>query len=468
MRDTYAKITFRLLLASFLAFVLVGCGGGSGSPGSDPKSLTLSTEAAELPADGGSSTLVTAYVTDSAQRPVEETTAVTFRTTLGVFGNGKTEQRVRTVDDTGVTTVSLITGTTSGTAEVTASVGDMTQRVEVVFYDPHKVGSISLRTGAASIIADGSSQVAVIATVLDADENPEPGKTVAFSTTLGVFFEENPIPGAGENRHTEAVTDVDGEARVILISGTAIGTAEILASVEGLNASASVLFTAGEPFTIALRAAPSTVKPGGETDIIARIFDLYGNPIAGETVVFSDLVNLSGGGLEATTADTNVNGEARVTYTAGSEAGVDTLQAAMASDSSMKATTPVEVDPDAIVIGGIEVTAGSSTLVADGTSKVKIRATVTDIDGKPAIGKEVTFTSRAGLLNPDTDDTSDLGLAEVYLQASTFAGPVIVEGECDGFIDSVTVTFIPGEADHIILYAFPNVVPPNGATFGNA
>jgi protocatechuate 3,4-dioxygenase beta subunit len=399
---------------------------------------------------------------DSTGTPVYEQTSVVFRTNLGTFRNGSTEYKIKTADDSGSVLVQLISGTASGTAEVWAESNKVKQKIEVKFFDPHKVGTIALRTGSASITADGMSQVSITATVTDAKGNPEDNATVKFNTSLGYFMVANPLPGITE-KTTTAVTDVDGEATVMLVSSTNIGTATILASLNGLNATTSVIFTAGEAKTISLRAAPSVIRPNGASNLFATLQDINGNPVEGKSVVFSQLVNVSEGTINPLSDTTDVNGEAQAIYTAGKDPGENIIQAALSSDLSLKATKAIVVDPGAIVVGSISLTAGATSLVADGLGKVKIRASVLDIDGAEAVGKTVNFTTTAGLVIPASGKTSDLGLAETMLQATTIAGPVTVRAECDGFIAEVKVELIPGPADHILMYAFPNVVPPNGA-----
>ncbi|MDO9264443.1 MAG: invasin domain 3-containing protein, partial [Desulfosalsimonadaceae bacterium] len=456
-----------MMFISFLAFIFMGCGesgtpGGASGPGVTA-SISLNAGDISLPADGVSSTPITAVLSDSVGAAVTQQTSVVFRTNLGTFRNGAKEYKTNTADATGRVIVQLTAEETPGNAEVWAESNNVKQKIEVKFFDPHKVGTISLRTGSSSITADGSSQVAVIATVNDALGNPEPGAEVNFKTTLGQFYEENPLFPGTLNRNTTAITDVDGEAVVMLISGKTIGTATILASLDGLNTTASVVFTAGEPETISLRAAPATIRPNGTTNLFAKLRDINGNPVQGKTIVFSEFINASGGTLNSLSNTTNVNGEAQVTYTAGKDPGADIIQAAMSSNLDINATTTIVVDPGAIVIGGITVTTGSATLVADGKGKVKIRALVTDIDGEPASGKTVNFAATAGTLSSASATTSEFGLAEITLQATTISGPATVYAECDGFIGDVSVEFIPGPADHLIMYAFPDVVPPNGA-----
>ncbi len=466
MKDVHAKMTFRLILISFLALMLIGCG-ESGSPGGDSgpgvtASINLTAADVSLPADGLTSTTITAALADSGNEPVYEMTSVVFQTTRGTFRNGAKEYKVETADESGTVTVTLIADGVPGTAEVTAKSNNITQKTEVKFFDPTKVGTITLRTGSESITADGESRVAIVATVTDALGNPEEGASVKFKTSLGRFPESNPLPGI-INRTETVVTDVDGEATVMLISGKTIGTATILASVDGLNAETTVTLTADVPHEISLRAAPSTVKPGGSTNLYAALTDVNGNPVANASVVFSQTVNASEGTIDTQSALTDVNGIAQITYAAGEEPGTDMIQAAWAGDLGMNTETTIAVDPDAVVINSITVSSGSPTLVADGKSQVKIRALVTDIDGTPAIGKIVHFTKTAGTLSDDEIITDSEGRAEIMLQSSTIAGPVTVRAACDGFIGEAALEFVPGPAHHIILYAFPDTVPPGGA-----
>lgn len=464
MRHRYAKITC-LILISFLALFGAGCGesgtpGGAAGPGITA-SISLSADLDSMPADGVTSTTITAILKDSANEPVNERTSVVFRTTRGTFRNGSQEYKVRLSDDSGSILVTLIADSASGTAEVSVEANSISQKIEVKFFDPSKIGAITLRTGAESITADGKSQVAVIATVRDNLGNPEEGATVTFKTSLGQFVEANPLPGI-TNRTTTADTDVDGEAAVMLVSGRTIGTAAILASINGLNTTATVTFTADQPHTITLRAAPSTIKPNGTSTLFARLLDINGNPVANQNVVFSQTVNETEGTLNVLTASTNVNGEVQSTYIGGDDEGTDILQAALFSNLDMKAQTSVTVDPGAIVIAGIDVTTGAPSIVADGKTKVNIRATVTDVDGSPAGGKTVTFTTTAGTIPATAKTDDEYGIANVMLQSSTIAGPVTIRAECDGFIDEAVVQFVPGPAHHIIMYAFPDTVPPKG------
>ena len=228
-----AKMTFRIILISFLALILIGCG-ESGTPGGSSgigitSSITLSSGDTELPADGVSSTTISVSMQDSAGSAVNEMTSVVLKTNLGTFRNGSAEYKIKTIDESGSVSAQLIAPLTTGTAEVTAASNGVTQKVEVKFVDPEKVGTISLTTGSGSITADGTSRVSIIATLYNADGDEIEGAAVKFKTSIGEFVEANLLPGYDDNRVATAFTDVDGDAAVMLISGKTIGTATILA-----------------------------------------------------------------------------------------------------------------------------------------------------------------------------------------------------------------------------------------------
>jgi len=320
-RRPFVKKGLVFLLPFFILF-FAAC---SDQYDSDTASITLIAEPTELVADGNSATQIRAEILDAAGEPVYEDTRIVFRTNLGTFKNGKQVYSARTPNDEGVKVVSLNTGTTPGTANVSAESKGARQGVNIRFLDPGKVGSIELNADNDTITADGKSSTMIRATVRGPGEDeddpfdgePVEGVIVTFTTTLGEFGEGN--------QEIQAVTDVDGDAAVELISVKTLGTAEVAASAIGMRAAAAVDFVAGKPESMNLRAAPSTIRPGGNTEIIARVIDVNDNPVEGEEVVFEVMKNESTGDLDDLTAITDVNGEARVGYTAGGNAGTDQI-----------------------------------------------------------------------------------------------------------------------------------------------
>ena len=120
-----ATITAESNNVTQLVTVTIVSGGGTAL-------ITLEAEPECIAPDGFSSSTITATLYDSSGDEVPVGTYVTFTTNLGSFPGG-TSAYGWTSDDTGVVTVSLIAGTTSGRATVTATSNNVTQSVVVSF-----------------------------------------------------------------------------------------------------------------------------------------------------------------------------------------------------------------------------------------------------------------------------------------------------------------------------------------------
>lgn len=316
------------------------------------------------------------------------------------------------------------------------------------------VGEITLTIGASSIVADGSSSVAVRATVKNTEGSTLVAVPVSFSTTYGSLSS------------LAAHTNAHGIAEVLLTSSTSIGTAVVRASTGGFEGSASVEFTADAPASVAgvvLTAAPSTVNPGGTSTLTGRVTDSNGNAVAGETLVFDITTNTSGASLASVSATTNVNGSATVQYTAGNAAGVDTVRCRALSNNTA-GTTLITVDATAQVVGSLTLTTGASSIVADGSSSVAVRGEVTSTGGIALSGVTVTFSTTLGTLSASSATTNASGIAEVTLTAGTVTGTPVITAAASGFEQTATVQFAAGPPAQVVVTAAPSTVNAGGTS----
>ena len=131
------KQFLRYLLTSIFLLccfsLLISCGSGDDDEVPPVGSITLCATQESIPADGYSSVAITATLTDSLGAPVEQGTSVVFSTTLGSFSNGSTSMTVITPDTSGAVTISLMSGRTPGSAQVTVSGSGVTQRIYIKF-----------------------------------------------------------------------------------------------------------------------------------------------------------------------------------------------------------------------------------------------------------------------------------------------------------------------------------------------
>ena len=298
-RHIRAIITSAIAISLF-AF-LTACGGG-GDDGSGPlatATITLEADPTSLPADGNSSSTITATIADSSGNPVHTGTEVNFSTTLGRFPNGSTSFKTTTPppfgpdgrpdpsgSPTGKVSVSLTTGTTSGSAKVIVNSKGVSQTIYITFLG--NTAAITLAADPPSIAADGASSSKITATLTDSLGNPvNPGTSVTFSTTLGEF--------SNQTKTIEASTiDDTGVVSVSLTSGTTAGTAIVTATSDGVTQKVSVVFTGGwggAPYGSHLGLNPEIkniaglVYDGLEDTMIMRVTDRFFNTVPDGTTV---------------------------------------------------------------------------------------------------------------------------------------------------------------------------------------
>lgn len=303
-----------------------------------------------------------------------------------------------------------------------------------------------------SIVADGQSTSLLTATLTDTTG-------VAIDST-DLKFETN----AGSLTAATTSTGSNGQAITRLKAGISLGRATVTVRepVSGLSASVNVIFTAGSAAHVAMTLAPAQVRPAGISSVNVVVTDANGLPVSGELVQLGTTSNLSGGQFTATVMTTDVNGRAATTYQAGPSTGTDKLQASLAA-AGVNASANLVVSASATTVTGIAVTLGSTTAVANGTSKTTISAKVTDVDGAPVPGSTVNFSTTAGTVVASATTGTD-GIAQVALTSPTLVGTADVTASTAGLSDTQSITFVPGAVDTIALSAAPTTVQPGGTS----
>ena len=217
--------------------LLVSCGGGLDELG---VSITLTASPTSIPADGFSSTIITATVTDSSGNLAPNGTSVTFTTDLGSFPWG-TSFTGWTSGNTGIVTVSLIAGTTVGIATVICTSEGVTQSIIVpITGSGGGTASITLTPVPTCIPPDGFSSSLITATLYNSSGSPvSVGTSVTFTTNFGSF--------SGGTTGSGWTSDDTGVVTVSLIAGTTSGTATVTATSNNVTQAVSVTFSASCP-----------------------------------------------------------------------------------------------------------------------------------------------------------------------------------------------------------------------------
>ena len=258
-----------LIVSVFLMIIqITGCGEEGSLYDMSTQGLTVTTSSRSVEADGLSSVTITAELINVSGQSVPWGTPVHFTTTKGHFSNGAQSISVKTIPGTisqapqgdcaggdcccsgcvcGTATVSLISSTETGVANVTVESLGVTQLVYINFTLPLAPGhptTISLVAGAESITSDAFTTIT--ATVLDKlGESVLLGIPVTFTTSVGAF-------GNGQKSETAVITTTAGTASVILFGNGESGTTIVNAVSEGIPSN---------PVTVTITASESETTP---------------------------------------------------------------------------------------------------------------------------------------------------------------------------------------------------------------
>lgn len=213
---------------------------------------------------------------------------------------------------------------------------------------------------------------------------PIAGETIRASLTAGQLLTAS-----------EVRTNAAGEARFTMTSSSAGPSTLIFNTLDGsLETSINVEYVATVPAVLSLNSTPSRVSSLGTATITAVVTDSNGNAVKNQEISFASS-NLFGGQLNPASATTNSEGEAVVTFTAGSSATqIDELNiSAQIAGTSVANTTQLTV-----VERVLNVTIGTSNKIEEravGTQfGLPFVVQVADGGGAPLVGATVTVSAR--------------------------------------------------------------------------
>jgi hypothetical protein len=425
--------------------------------------ITLTAGQTSLPADGASSTTVTAALITPSGGPVADGTAVIFTTNIGRFNvsGAKTITATATGGSGSVVVPFISEAGVSGVATIIATAQDIIQKlaIELVAVAPTtpttQVAGILLQADSTSLVANGTSSTFITATLITSTGDVAgDGITVNFTTDLGRFTAD------GAKTATASTSGGTGAVLVQFLSEEDIvGTATIIANVGGVAQSIQIALTgAGDPATILLEADSTTLSIFGTTGITAQVLDDEGNPVDDGTAVF---FTTSTGGV--TPVATISDGIATAVFSAATSAGVATITARAGSVTAVISIT-IQAGPP----GSLEFDSADPILIGVRGSALSQKSTITflvkDVNGNPAAdGTQVTFTLLSGLgggetLAPTIVGTLE-GKASTVLTSGTVSGPVRV-------LASVTMgaTTLTSSSTNVSITGGP----PSGAHIGVA
>nr|WP_178386096.1 Ig-like domain-containing protein [Pseudomonas aeruginosa] len=361
---------------------------------------------AVIPANGSSSSTLTATVQDAGGNPVGAGVTVGWSTTHGSLVD------VSSVTDSNGQATAKLTGTGPGTATVTASstTGSATADVTLTA-DESTARVVNITATPTEITANGSEYTTLSATVVDANGHAmSAGVTVSWTTTVGSL--------ASATSETDAL----GQATMTLAS-TQAGSATITASAVAGAADVQVQMSAdtSSARVVELDASHnSIIADGSDTSTLtATLADAYGNAVSsGVPVTWSTTL----GNLSAASSMTDANGRATVTIS-GLSAGAAVITAS-AVDGSSNITVDLVADTATARVVGL--TASAAEITANGVEESTLTATVQDVRGNTVgSGVTVNWSTTLGSLSA-TSSVTDVNGRAVVKMASIQAGTATV------------------------------------------
>lgn len=181
---------------------------------------------------------------------------------------------------------------------------------------------LALEKGASSVVADGTSEVAVTARLLDASLNPVRIAGVAVN-----FSFASSSTGKGAFKIPSALTSSEGEVATAL-TATGAGTLHVTASASYLNKELGIVGENGTTYlaVTVVPGAPAAIRIASDADIMglgesmpirAQLVDEFGNAVrqGGYTIAFSREPAAAGAIVPATVA-LDGNGQAEAAFEA--------------------------------------------------------------------------------------------------------------------------------------------------------
>ncbi|MGC8872872.1 MAG: C25 family cysteine peptidase, partial [Chloroflexia bacterium] len=368
---------------------------------------------------------VTVTVTDRLGHPVQDGTPVQISTTLGAISptvapaiQGRAYATLQGTGETGWATIVASSGGASGHARV--RVGEPLPLTLTLEIEPR------------TLLADGTSQVQVVATLRWASGQPFTETVwVHLATTLGE------IPSRS--------LAVSGTTQVSLTAGLRTGMATVTAWGEGISAWSEVTFVPGAPAAISVTGVPQSIPVDGHRALArVAVTDGWGHPVADGTAVS---LSASLGILTPTVAST-WEGEVEGILTSGTQAGLSVILAASGIVSGNGRVSFLPLAPAAIAL-----TAHPDVLVADGVSTATLRCRVVDPYANPvADGTRVEWGASLGHVWPEEGFTAG-GWATATLQSERRLGTGLAWAVGGMVSATVAIQFVPGPPAAILVTA---------------
>ncbi|MTC56852.1 MULTISPECIES: Ig-like domain-containing protein [Providencia] len=356
-------------------------------------------------ADGITPNTLTVTVTDASGNIIPNV-EVQFATDKGQLTNDKVVTNHQGISET------QITSTQSGSATITASVGNHTLNKTLLFSANGQTAKVDyvLPEPKASYIADGRTSVTYTAKVLDTNNNPVSDVDVNWLSNLN-----------GSELHFEketSKTNAQGIATTSIISNKA-GIVIVTASTNGNGQLAvPITFVAdknqAKVATLAINKATIIANGNDKAQLDVIVTDNFGNPVEGIDVLLQ-----ANNGATITTltpfSKTTVDGRVKAELATNQATGDIMVAANVVGSQSQPVAKHIKALADNNTAKVTIVSSTDRVQISQQTPTVILTATVIDDQQNPLIGTPVTWLTNHNRLSTNTTVTDLRGQAKVEL-----------------------------------------------------
>ncbi|HBI8244233.1 TPA: Ig-like domain-containing protein [Escherichia coli] len=293
-----------------------------------------------------------------------------------------------------------------------------------------QIVAMQVTTGNPDVLANGSDRHTVNVRVEDQFGNVLPEQTVTFTVTKGAAVFAN----AGQS--ADIRTDAHGMAEVDL-SSTVADASTVEAKINQSSDSKTVNFVAdvstAQIADLVVTQDGSVADGATANTLRARVTDVFGNALAGQTVS----VLAGNGATTAPTVTTQPDGTVEISVTS-QTAGTSVITASVNNSSQSRNVTFI-ADVSTAQIADLVVSQDNA--VADGATANTLQVRVTDAFGNALAGQTVSVLADNGATTAPTVITEPDGTVEISVTSQT-AGTSAVTASINNSSQSRNVTFI--------------------------
>ncbi len=373
-------------------------------------------------------------------------------------------------------------GLLPGGVEIKATADQTGSDLEVGLMPLPSVAALTVVSEQTEIQVRGSGgvdNVLITATCFDAlGDTIPPGMPVSFAVMEGPRSGEELVDAVDGIYRTR--TEERGQARAVLVAGTAPGIIEVSVTAGVVTRTVQVGVAAGIASDIQLDAVDEILDFWSETEVTAFVGDRYGNPVRDGVVVLFSVDKGVIEGESGLASSQTAHGQAKATYRSlGPSLDSDFLATIRAQVQGLTTVGTLEIQLNETPpppVATLQLTTDRSRIEVRRPGEIALTEVVArgfTFDGNPVgAGYPVTIWIASGPKGGESLDgqgwgpvtalTNQDGIAQATLESGTLPGPIQVQAQSGtAAIVSAEVQVIAGPPVEMICFGDPEQIAAN-------